>query len=152
MYKKILLILVILWHSLIFFQSSLSGDTSSLQSGFIVDVIYPFLNGLGLNLSITEVSFYIRKLAHFTEYFILGLILYAFYRNHIKSHRLELIVILHGIIVACLDETLQTFIINRSGEVRDVLIDTLGVISAILLITTGRIIYERQTKKSHLSN
>ena len=52
---------------------------------------------------------------------------------------------------AVLDETLQTFIPNRSGQFTDVLIDTLGVITAFLLITFGRKLYERQRTKKSLS-
>ena len=106
---------------------------------------------MGITLSLDQVSFFIRKLAHFTEYFILGVIFYQVYIKYVNFKKLAVILITHGFMTAVLDETLQTFIPNRSGQFTDVLIDTLGVITAFLLITFGRKLYERQRTKKSLS-
>ena len=44
MKKKISIVLVILWMSLIFIMSSFNGDNSSNQSSFIVDIISNIFN------------------------------------------------------------------------------------------------------------
>ncbi len=128
--KHILITITILWTLFIFTQSLLPGDISSDQSGFIVDVLYPLVNKMGLMIQVNDFSFLIRKLAHFTEYFILGLLLCILYIETIKPW---LIVIIHGTITASIDETIQLFTPNRSGEVRDVLIDISGVIIGMIL-------------------
>jgi VanZ family protein len=152
MNKYYWLMIGILWHILIFFQSSLPGEASASQSGFILDYIYPIISNMGLGLSLEQTAFIIRKLAHFTEYFILGAIFYQVYKKYFKNKQLSLILITHGLLTAILDETLQSFIPNRSGELRDVAIDTLGVITAYALCTIGRIFYERKRQKTTISN
>ena len=131
MRRKHWIIITILWTAFIFTQSLLPGDISSNQSGFIVDVFYPWITKLGINISVNAVGFYIRKLAHFTEYFILGTFLFFMYRNKIKY---PLFVFIHGLITASIDESIQLITPNRSGEVRDVLIDITGVMIGMLMI------------------
>ncbi len=131
--KHILITITILWTLFIFTQSLLPGDISSDQSGFIVDVLYPLVNKMGFTIQVNDFSFLIRKLAHFTEYFILGLLLCILYIETIKPTKPWLIVIIHGTITASVDETIQLFTPNRSGEIRDVLIDLSGVIIGMIL-------------------
>lgn len=140
---KIPIILVILWTLFIFGQSSLSGEVSSDQSGFIVDVLYPFMSRIGININQDTFSFIIRKLAHFTEYFILGSLLHLIY---LKFNRGVWFIFLHGFITACMDETLQLFIPNRSGELRDVMIDTSGVLLSIVVVFILMKIIKKEAK------
>lgn len=132
--KHYLLILGILWQAFIFTQSLLPGEISSNQSGFIVDVLYPIINDLGIPISVDNFSLLIRKLAHFTEYFILGLLWFGIYLSYRKPNWLPWVVVIQGFIAACIDETIQRYTPNRSGEFRDVLIDTLGVLTAVIVI------------------
>lgn len=151
MKNKLIIVLLIAWHLFIFINSSMPGDVSASQSGIAVNIIYPLLNKLGMGYNLSDVSFVVRKLAHFTEYFILGTLLYGFYINYAKKTRLCLFVFLHGVVVAILDEGLQTFVKGRSGDIKDVLIDTLGVLAAYLLITLGRHIYDNKNKTKTIS-
>lgn len=64
--KKTSLILLILWMVFIFVMSSFSANEPSNQSGMIVSFISSIFN-----ISDTKLlSLIIRKLVHFTEYFI----------------------------------------------------------------------------------
>ena len=143
MKRQIFIYMAIIWTLFIFGKSLLPGEISSNQSGFVVDVLYPIITKLGINIEVDTVSFIIRKLAHFIEYFILGLLLYPIYD---KSHKKQFLVLMitHGFITASIDETIQLFTPNRSGEIRDVMIDTLGVATAILFcIIISNIIQSR---------
>ena len=79
MKKIISIILVIIWMGIIFcFSNQNADDSSKVSDGFITTVINFFI---GNDLSIDEkeillekCSFYVRKLAHFTLYFILGIL------------------------------------------------------------------------------
>ena len=44
-----------------------------------------------------------------------------------------MIAIIHAFIVACVDEIIQLFIPGRAGMVGDVLIDSLGAITGIII-------------------
>lgn len=130
--REILISMVVIWTSFIFAQSLLPGEVSSNQSGFIVDVLYPLIQRLGLSMDVDTFSFIIRKLAHFTEYFILGVLLFVAYQPSFQTRKLYSIIFLQGLITASIDETIQLFTPNRSGELRDVLIDISGVMFGVL--------------------
>lgn len=128
MKNKISIILVILWMILIFIMSSFNANSSSNQSNFIVDIVVNILKIDNIEL----LSLIIRKLAHFTEYFILGiLVINMFNRNNISNK--YLISIILCIIYACTDEIHQFFVPGRSCQVTDVIIDSMGSIMGIYL-------------------
>jgi VanZ family protein len=86
----------------------------------------------------------VRKGAHFFLYFILGILVFRLLN---KLYGLKPVTFIYTIIFcfiyACSDEIHQLFVPGRSGELIDVLIDTLGS----LLSTT--IIYIHKKKKSN---
>lgn len=127
MKKKINIILVILWMILIFIMSSYNGNNSSNQSNFIVDIISNILNISNIEI----LSLIIRKLAHFTEYFILGVLVYnMIYSFNKKSYIAIIICILYAIS----DEIHQIFVPDRDCNITDMLIDSTGSISGIYFL------------------
>lgn len=127
MKKKISLILVLIWMLFIFIMSSFDATESSNQSNFIVNIISNILS-----INNTELlSIIIRKLAHFTEYLVLGILTY----NLIKNYKKKLIIaIIICIIYAISDEMHQILVPGRSCELTDVLIDSLGAIFGIYFL------------------
>ncbi|NLK74836.1 MAG: VanZ family protein [Clostridiales bacterium] len=76
----------------------------------------------------------VRKLAHFTEYAILAIsVAFFLWTWNFKDLRLILLSIIITSIYAVTDEVHQLFIPGRSGEIKDVLIDSLGGIAGALL-------------------
>ena len=71
-------------------------------------------------------SFYIRKIAHITEYLILGFLMF----NLLKQYSVTNIYYAIGlsILYSCTDEFHQLFISGRSGSIRDILIDSIGIL------------------------
>mgnify|MGYP004566601119 FL=1 len=124
--NKISLLLVILWMIFIFIMSSFDATSSSNQSNFIVDIITSIINIKDIGL----LSFIIRKLAHFTEYFILGILVINFITRYDKK---IIIAILLCIIYATSDEIHQIFVPGRSCQITDIMIDSLGSIMGIYL-------------------
>lgn len=118
--------IVVIWHLVIFLQSFLPGDLSSNQSGIIVNFVYPIIQSIGLNIDIETTSFLIRKLAHMVEFAILGIFLFYLYKYKFNQKKLLFVLMFHGLLVAVIDETIQSFIPNRAGQVLDVLIDFVG--------------------------
>ena len=119
-------ILVIIWLLIIYFFSNQSGNTSTELTNGILEKVLWFINN--------DLTFIIiRKFAHFTEYLILGLLIYNLLKEFSLS-KIILISFLLCILFASLDEIHQLFISERTGKLLDVLIDTLGSICCILII------------------
>lgn len=121
-------VLVAIWMFLIFLMSSFDATESTNQSNFIVNIITNIFKIENIEL----LSFIIRKLAHFTEYLILGLLVAnMFTKNNINN--LYLISIILCIIYATSDEIHQLFVPGRACQLRDVLIDSIGSITGVYL-------------------
>ena len=90
----------------------------------------------------------IRKVAHFSIYTVVGLLLMGLLSTYkIKENWRMILSILLGMIYAVSDEIHQSFTPGRSPRIADVYIDTLGVILGILLILLFIKIYERILQK-----
>ena len=123
--KNINIILLIIWMLIIFVMSSFNGESSANQSNFIVKIISEIFSISNINY----LSFIIRKLAHFTEYFILGILVINNFKKINKK-------IIFGSIIFCMlyaftDEFHQLFVNGRSGQIIDVLIDSFGSMCGI---------------------
>lgn len=139
--QLIFAVLTGLWMVVIFLFSAQNGETSSETSGQIVDQIAPIVikeyDKLPEPVRQSKeaiLTLIVRKSAHFSEYAFLGLLtFFALPWNKIK--RLTQILTAFGIgtFYAITDEFHQTFSDGRSPAVVDVLIDSAGVLSGILL-------------------
>lgn len=119
---------MLLWMLLIFLMSSFDATESANQSNFIVNIITNMFKIENIEL----LSFIIRKLAHFTEYLILGfLTINMLNKNDIAKKYIIAIIIC--IIYASSDEIHQIFVAGRCFAIRDILIDSMGAISGIYL-------------------
>ena len=157
-YRVILLAALVLgWMGVIFMFSSQDGAASSETSGRVVErviaVVKPDFNSLAKSEQISfrkMVTFFVRKGAHFTEYMILGVLLFSFYYEwrpkifqvpqkknmHIMKLRLRriwCIAWITGTLYAASDEFHQMFTGGRSPQVRDVCIDSSGAAVGCLL-------------------
>ena len=126
MKKKLSLLSVLIWMIFIFIMSSFNASESSAQSNIIVNFISNIFNINNIEL----ISLIIRKLAHFTEYFILGILTYNLIKNYRKKYYIAIIIC---IIYAISDEIHQIFIPGRSCQITDILIDSIGAITAIYI-------------------
>ena len=77
---------------------------------------------------------YVRKCAHFGEYFVLGVIAFKTARATFANPVLS--VLLTGLLwggVPSVDETIQLHVPNRSGQMSDVILDMCGYGAALVL-------------------
>lgn len=125
--NKINIILVIIWMILIFTMSSFDATESSNQSNFIVNIIVNIFNINNIEL----VSLIIRKLAHFTEYLILGILTYNLINSYNKKTYIAIIIC---IFYAISDEIHQYFVPGRSCQILDMTIDSLGSLTGIYIL------------------
>ncbi len=129
---------MILVMAVIFYFSTMEGDDSAKTSGFFLNIVRQFAQEVshhGLSLSaIASLHLIIRKIAHFTEYLCLGLsIMFAFY-DYFKGKKLSLLPIQAiATLYATTDEIHQYFVPGRYGTWSDVLIDSCGAFTGILI-------------------
>ncbi len=86
---------------------------------------------------IKSLHYYVRKGAHASIYFVLTiLIVIALYISGLRDIRAYLVAILICFLYACTDEFHQVFVPGRTGQFKDVIIDTIGGIIGIILVLT----------------
>ena len=138
MKKIVYWLLVVLWMLLIFSFSQKEASTSSSESRKIVSkVVYTIEKNKSKQekeriVDLAHIPF--RKFAHGFEYAILCiLLLLALKTTNIKINYNYIIALIICIIYACTDEAHQLFITGRSGEFKDVCIDTAGSSIGLIL-------------------
>lgn len=140
MNKKKIIILIVFWMIFVFMFSHQGSDKSSGTSGKTIGFI---IDKLSITKNMSEIERQelietlqppVRKIAHFTIYTIGGILAFAYTNQYkISTKRKFVYSILFCFIYAITDEIHQIFIPGRSGEIRDVLIDTTGGILGTLI-------------------
>lgn len=118
--QKISGALAVLWMIVIFYLSHQPGEESSQLSSFVATVFSL------IPLPEEQLHYFIRKGAHVFAYFLLAVLLYAASRKWYVAMTLS-------ILYAATDEFHQTFIPGRSGQISDVVIDTIGVVLGVFI-------------------
>lgn len=114
----------------VFFSSQPSQDSNGLSKG----ILYQIMECLQIEITYESVkmgNFLIRKMAHFTLYFILGLGLTGAFQFQKKVYS-WIPALLLGVIFAASDEFHQVFT-GRTAMVRDVVLDSIGVVTGCLV-------------------
>lgn len=148
-------ILVIIWMFVIFNFSSQNGpkstNTSDVVTSMVVNVTTSVTNK---NVSREEVkkrvedsTFLVRKMAHFTEYLILGILVLQLLSDYTKINKRMLIVsLIICYLYAVSDEVHQIFIPGRTAKVLDTFIDGAGSLVGITIYS----IYQRNVLKCRI--
>lgn len=146
---RILLLLTLLWMGVIFwFSSRDAAESSSLSRGLlkgILSIIVPHWkqrSAADQKAIIRAVHTLFRKLGHFSEFTVLGLLLAMTLRLFFKPDQIRrqthprltgiALPALLALLYACSDEFHQRFVAGRSCELRDVCIDLAGAFCGIL--------------------
>lgn len=136
--KKTFLILMIIYYSFIIWSfSSHPADVSAKESKSITGIIYDKFavhiekfSDMGRELFVAKTDSFIRKCAHFTLFFFFSLIISLYVNCYKRDAAVFLItVFLTGVIFAVSDEIHQLFVPGRGCQLRDVLIDSNGVLA-----------------------
>lgn len=130
---------LVIWIGVIFFLSSSQGSMNETSR-----IIRPLLEFFFPAASPETLTFYhgiIRKLAHVTEYAILGFLSMRAFKA--GQAILAASVILIG--VASIDEINQSFNPARTGAAIDVLLDLAGGFTAVFIVALVRRVRRRTT-------
>ena len=128
LYIVLCLIVFFIWDN-----SLQNGGNSDGFSLIFAEWITPVAHKLGFHGNIWALNRIVRKLAHLTEFTILGGILYVVLRRYIEYGTVVKTIGV-GIVIASLDEFIQLFSLGRSSQLSDVLIDTVGIIIGISVV------------------
>lgn len=122
-------------YCLIFSFSSDEGEESSSKSHLVSQTCVEIVNqvtGRKWTQAVKNqlADYYehpIRKLAHFSEYCLMGILLFVIWSQWIPRNRVFCCLILAWVFLSAgADEIHQLFVNGRDGNMIDVLIDTLG--------------------------
>lgn len=133
--------LIVLNLTFIWGNSLLPGEVSGAFSDWVKELLSRLLPWMESGTGGTGL---LRKLAHFSEFALLGMLLGWFWGMLKKGAPPAL---LSGFLAACADETIQRFVPDRGPSLRDVGIDTCGVAVGLLLLWLGYTLVNKRTKK-----
>lgn len=125
-----------------------SGALSQMISEKCVDLLNHLSGGHWTEDFMENLSEYfehpLRKLAHFSEYACMAVLLYVLWSQWIKKgRRLYLVILLWVFCSAAADEFHQLFVPGRCGSFWDVLLDTCGGAFGVLLCIGARGLWVR---------
>lgn len=132
-----------LWMGIIFLLSHQNGQDSSETSGIILELLKFF--GIGPGSSVQgALSYLIRKAGHFSEYLILAVLFLRYRKQQGSSGKSVFYALLFVFLYASSDEFHQSFIPGRGPAFSDVLIDTAGGLTGVMLYEWKQRVTERK--------
>ena len=113
----------------IFSNSLTIGEYSSAASTKVANFLMRYVTRAGFTIDFNLFHHYIRKLAHFSEYALLGFIIVLAIRVAplMKSRFLNFVLIMVGI--PLIDDGLQKFVPGRASAFLDSFIDMAGILA-----------------------
>lgn len=147
-FKKIIyLSLTFLIITFIFYNSMKNGQASSEASDLVLQFINNFISKIGVDFKFD--GYFIRKLAHFLEFFILGMfIMLTFEAFTNKTFKVLGFPMFFIIFIPVIDEYIQLYSEGRASSVKDVLLDFCGGIVGILLVCLMITIKNKKSRKN----
>jgi len=134
------LIMILLWIFFIFCRSLKPANSSTLESKWVLALLQRLVP-----FDLTEHM--VRKLAHFTEFAILGVLAGALFGGRCKHLWAGLLfAAMTGVVTALFDETIQLFVPGRTGQIPDVWIDVAGASTGAAIVLAIRAILKRRQK------
>ena len=141
-FRVIFMILSGLSIAFAFVHSMMPASVSSAESNSFVMILRSFFQIFGV--APEAVPGLVRKLAHYTEFSVIGAMLtssaYSF--DRIKPYRYLVQVLFVGLLTAVTDETIQLFVEGRAGMIVDVWIDFSGVLTGTAVMLLFYTIYK----------
>lgn len=136
--------------AIIFLFSAMQGDESSETSVFFLKALAGLVKEIShhgiSDRALGTLHFLIRKAAHFTEYAVLGMTAVFALRDFLKKcWQLICVPEIISFLYACTDEIHQRLVPGRYGTFSDVLIDSCGAVTGILIFL---LILRKREKKN----
>ena len=137
------MLLIVLTLCFIWGNSFMPASVSDAISGWFKDLINGILGSTGSRLNGDGV---LRKVAHASEFAVLGIVVTPFVTNKLKNRLTTLA--LCGLGTALLDETIQLVVIGRNSQIKDVWIDFGGFTVGVMLSLFVNGLVRRHNRKT----
>lgn len=132
----VLWLLPVLWMGLIFYFSNQPAKESAQLSNKITEVVEAIINEINIEPKGFDLHDTIRSMAHFSLFFVLGILLFIPSFKTIPTVKKACIMsFVAGTAYAVVDETHQLFVNGRSFQIFDIAVDSAGVLMGVLLCT-----------------
>ena len=122
-------LLTVLLLCFIWGNSMLPGEISGAISDWVKSILAMLLPGDVPG--VTTGGGLLRKIAHFSEFAMLGMCLT--WRFGMEKRK-KVMALVWGFGAACVDESIQLFVPDRGPAIRDVAIDTCGILAGMALL------------------
>ncbi|GCD12440.1 VanZ family protein [Clostridium tagluense] len=136
-------LLCVIWLCVIFYNGTRQGEISQKTSKEVIKVAsevmkIPAASIDAAGVKFSDINYYVRKNAHFFQYFILSIFLCSVVRK-IKLYKTSEIFLLLFLLLLfpVLDEFIQKYVPGRTSNVLDIIIDFSGGILAMLIYNIG---------------
>lgn len=127
-------VMTVLWMAVIFMFSHQDSDSSSGLSGQLAAVLVRLTGGQLEGPQLVRFEGLLRVFAHGFVFFVLGLLVsYAFETINIKELPNAALAFIVSALYAASDELHQVYVPGRAGEVKDFLVDCVGIVIAIIV-------------------
>lgn len=137
--KVLKIILILIWMIVVFNFSNENGAKSSNTSRKVTEVVVKTITKRDIQKDeslMESVEKVIRKLAHYSLYAIGGILIISYVNTETKAkdkNKKILYSVIFGAGYAITDEIHQFFVSERSASAFDVGIDTLGIVTGIIM-------------------
>lgn len=133
------------------FSAQDADESNDTSGGFIRTVlgIFPFFKNMDASAQdslVDSIMFFVRKCAHFSVYAFLGFWLLFLVRRY-REKGAALTASAVSCFYAVTDEIHQLFVPGRSGQLRDVCIDTAGAFTGAVIALCLIIIWQKLRNK-----
>ena len=128
----VLSILIAFFIAFIWSRSMMPDEISAKESTFVFNILDEIIKFFNLPFNISHS--YVRNLAHFSEFFVLGFL--TLWDSSILNKKICRNILSCGFIclfVSLIDETIQLYIPGRAGMVEDIITDFIGIICGFIL-------------------
>jgi len=137
------LAILICWMGFILSKSLEDAEKSSASSQGVVEVIEEAIQKIEPDFEIS--NHFVRKLAHFVEFFILGFIFTLSYYIVLRDYKYHLCLsLLFGLLFSLIDESFQLLSFGRSAAINDVWLDFSAVITSVLIFALINLFINRK--------
>lgn len=156
----ILIVIAVIWMGIILLFSSRQSNETTIDSHKIVITVGHILHAdfdewsqEDIDAYVAKMNYPIRKLAHLTEYTILGILLCIAVIAFMEKPKPFSFMIpwTIGTLYAVTDEVHQLFVSGRDGKITDVLLDSIGVLLGTMIVHgIALLIFKRHEKNVNI--
>ena len=128
MRKFLWLLLLVLFTGFIFFNSSMSAETSHNASSLLAQWLDSFYSAIGDPMPVDRLEARLRKLAHLAEFAMMAVIMVnTFIAWRISNRVASGYILFLGLAVAVADEYIQLSVPGRNAQITDIVLDFCGI-------------------------